>query len=252
MKILATYNIKGGVGKTTTAVNLAYLASLEGYRTLIWDLDPQSAASFCFRVEPKIKGGLRKLQRNRNALDKAVKATDYPGLDLIPSDFSFRNLDQALADTKKPAKQLMRLLFPMSREYDLLIIDSAPSISLSAENIFYAADALIIPLIPTTFSVRTYYQLLSYFRKDPAKHLKLLPFFSMYDRSRRLHRETVASLPREFAEILNTTIPYSKYVEMMGVERAPVNLFAPDSKPGRAYRKLFREIQSHTLTESRW
>ncbi len=252
MKILATYNIKGGVGKTTTAVNLAYLASLEGYRTLLWDLDPQGAATFCFRVKPRIKGGLRRLQSDRDALDEAVKATDFPGLDLIPSDFSFRNLDQAFGDAKKPALQLKRMLAPMSEEYDLLFIDCAPSISLSAENIFHAADALVIPLIPSTFSVRTYYQLLKYFRKNPTNHLKFLPFFSMYDRHHRLHRETVASLPTEFEELLNTTIPYSRQVELMGVEQAPVNLFAPDSKPGRAYRRLFREIESKVLAESPW
>jgi chromosome partitioning protein len=252
MKILASYNIKGGVGKTTTAVNLAYLASLEGYRTLLWDLDPQGAATFCFRVKPRVKGGLRRLQSDRDALDEAVKATDFPGLDLIPADFSFRNLDQVFGDAKRPELQLKRMLTPMAEEYDLLFIDCAPSISLSAENIFHAADALVIPLIPSTFSVRTYYQILKYFRKNPNNNLKLLPFFSMYDRHHRLHRETVASLPREFEELLNTTIPYSKQVELMGVEQAPVNLFAPDSKPGRAYRRLFREIESKVLADSPW
>jgi len=74
----------------------------------------------------------------------------------------------------------------------------------------------------------------------------------MYDRHHRLHRETVASLPKEFEELLNTAIPYSRQVELMGVEQAPVNLFAPDSKPGRAYRRLFREIESKVLVESPW
>lgn len=247
MKILATYNIKGGVGKTSTAVNLAYLAAQEGYRTLLWDLDPQGSASFCFRIKPKIKGGVQGLRRRKNTLQNAVKATDFEGLDLIPADFSFRHFDQVFTDTKKPSKQLLKLLFPMAREYDLLIIDSAPSISLVSENIFYAADALLIPLIPTTFSVRTFYQLLNYFRKDPAKHLKLLPFFSMYDRRRELHRRIITTLPREFRGVLNTSIPYSKRVELMGVERAPVGYFAPDSKPGRAYQKLWIEIQEQAL-----
>ncbi len=104
MKILATYNIKGGVGKTSTAVNLAYLAAKEGYRTLLWDLDPQGAASFCFRIKPKVKGGVQAIRRRKNILDKAVKATDYEGLDLIPADFSFRNFDQVFGDAKKPEK----------------------------------------------------------------------------------------------------------------------------------------------------
>ena len=247
MKILATYNIKGGVGKTSTAVNLAYLAAQEGYRTLLWDLDPQGAASFCFRIKPKVKGGVEGLKARRRLLDKAVRATDFEGLDVIPADFSFRNFDQVFGDTKKPTKQLLKLLFPMAREYDLLFIDSAPSISLVAENIFYAADALLVPLIPTTFSVRTFYQLIDYFRKDPSKHLQLLPFFSMYDKRRPLHRSIAATLPQEFRGILNTSIPFARRVEMMGVERAPVGHFAPTSRAGRAYRKLWREVREQVL-----
>ncbi len=243
MKILATYNIKGGVGKTSSAVNLACLAAQDGYRTLLWDLDPQGSASFCFRVKPKIKGGLKALKQRRTDLDRAVKATDYLGLDLIPADFSFRNFDQVFSDHKKPSRQLGRMMRPMSGEYDLLIIDSAPSISLVSENIFYAADALLIPLIPATFSVRTFYQLLDYFRKSPAKHLKLLPFFSMYDKSRALHRQVMETLPQEFRGMLNTAIPYSKRVELMGEERAPLVAFDPGSKPGRAYRQLWQEIK---------
>lgn len=243
MKILATYNIKGGVGKTSSAVNLAYLAAQDGYRTLLWDLDPQGSASFCFRIKPRIKGGLKGLKQGRTDLEMAVKATDYLGLDLIPADFSFRNFDQAFSDQKKPSRQLGKLMRPMSREYDLLIIDSAPSISLVSENIFYAADALLIPLIPATFSVRTFYQLLNYFRKTPAKHLKLLPFFSMYDKSRALHRQVMATLPKEFRGMLNTAIPYSRRVELMGEERAPLVAFDPDCKPSHAYQQLWREIK---------
>ena len=138
MKILATYNIKGGVGKTSAAVNLAFLAAQDGYRTLLWDLDPQGAASFYFRIKPKVKGGAEGLVRRKTALDDAVKATDFDGLDLIPADFSFRNFDLAVSDTKKPTKQLLRLMSPVTREYDLLFIDSAvgtlaPDIDLFAE-----------------------------------------------------------------------------------------------------------------------
>ena len=247
MKILATYNIKGGVGKTSSAVNLAYLASQEGYRTLIWDLDPQGSASFCFRIKPKVKGGIGALRKRRRALDGAIKATDFEGLDLIPSDFSFRHFDQVFGDAKKPTRQLLKLLFPLSREYDLLFIDSAPSISLASENIFYAADALLVPLIPTPFSVRTFYQLVDYFNKTPAKHLKLLPFFSMYDKHRALHRQIYNSLPQEFKGMLNTSIPYSKRIELMGMERRPVGHSAPRSRAGMAYRRLWSEIQDRVI-----
>ena len=162
MKVLATHNIKGGVGKTSAAVNLAYLAAGDGYRTLLWDLDPQGAASFCFRIKPKVKGGVRALKRESRSLEQAIRATDFDGLDLIPADFSLRNFDRIFTRTRRPDGHLERLLSPLRQEYDLLFIDCAPSISLMAENIFQVADALLIPLIPTTFSLRTYQQLLGF------------------------------------------------------------------------------------------
>ncbi len=243
MKILATYNLKGGVGKTTTAVNISHQAAKEGFRTLLWDLDPQGAASFYFRIKPGIKGGSRALIRRKVILDDIAKATDYDGLDLIPADFSFRHFDEDVVDTKRPVRQLLKIMRPVSQEYDLLVIDSAPSISLAAENIFYAADALLIPLIPTTLSVRTYSQLLNYFRKSSGRHLILLPFFSMYNKKRTLHRTIREALPKEHSEILDTIIPESKRVELMGVKRAPVGHFAPQSKQARAYRRLWGEVR---------
>ncbi len=110
MKIIACYNIKGGVGKTATAVNLAYLANREGIRTLVMDLDPQGAASFYFRVKPKIKGGLKTLMDGKQGLDELIQGTDYANLDLIPADFSFRNMDLFLKDAKKPTRQFRKYI----------------------------------------------------------------------------------------------------------------------------------------------
>ncbi len=79
MKVLAVYNLKGGVGKTTTAVNLAYLSARDGERTLLWDLDAQAAATFCLRVKPRIPGGTKSLLEGRGALERAIRGSDYPG-----------------------------------------------------------------------------------------------------------------------------------------------------------------------------
>ena len=159
MKILGVYNIKGGVGKTATAVNIAHLAASSGLRTLIWDLDPQAAATFYLRVKPKVKGSMKMLRGKRD-LDEVIKGSDYANLDLLPADFSYRNMDLLLGDSKKPALQLLKLLRPLAQHYDLVVLDCPPSISLVSENIFRAADALLLPTIPTTLSLRTMEQLL--------------------------------------------------------------------------------------------
>jgi chromosome partitioning protein len=249
MKILATYNIKGGVGKTSAAVNLSYLASCDGYRTLLWDLDPQAAASFCFRVKPKIKGGVESLGKNSHSLERSIKATDYDGLDLIPSDFSLRNFDQIFANAKGQNRRLEKALSPLQGEYDLMIIDCAPGISMITENMFHVADALLIPLVPSTFSVRTYHQLLKFFGKESSRKLQRLPFFSMYDHRRVLQRDIVAAMSNNVKEMLSTAIPYAKNVELMGEKRMPLNKFAPTSKSGQAFRSLWREIKVKALDD---
>src|SRR6187549_1274263 len=92
VRTISLYNIKGGVGKTASCVNFAYMAARDGYRTLLWDLDPQGAASYYFKAEPK-KGISRKLFHGSLSLDEAIMDTDYDGLDIIPADRSARKLD---------------------------------------------------------------------------------------------------------------------------------------------------------------
>ena len=155
MKVVATYNIKGGVGKTTTAVNIAALAAADGLRTLLWDLDPQGAASFLFRVRPKVRGGGRKLVRGRSDITEVLRGTDVEGLDLLPADFSYRHMDLVLDESGKPTRRLRKVLAPLGEHYDLAVLDCPPSISLVSESVFDAADALLVPLIPSTLTLRT-------------------------------------------------------------------------------------------------
>ena len=154
MKIVALYSIKGGVGKISSAVNLAFISACEGYRTLVWDLDPQGASSFYFRIKPKVKGGSKDLIAGKRELDELIKGTDFENLDLL-ADFSFRNLDLVLDAKKKPTQQLKKLLKPLAAEYDYIFLDCPPNISLLSEAVFEAADILLSPIIPTTLSLRT-------------------------------------------------------------------------------------------------
>jgi cellulose biosynthesis protein BcsQ len=254
MRIYAVYNIKGGVGKTTTAVNLAYLAAQSGLRTVLWDLDPQAAASFMFRVKPKVKGGGKALIGGKRPLDDAIKGTDFDNLDLIPADFTYRNMDLLLdaagggssgdAPGGKPARKLSKLLAPLSGEYDAVFLDCPPSVSLVSENVLHAADVIVVPLIPTTLSVRTLEQLTEFVAEFSGRKPKLLAFFSMVDRRKKLHREITEKLIVDRAEVADTVIPALSVIETMSVERAPVAVFAPSSVAAKAYRALWAELSA--------
>ena len=243
MRTLASYNIKGGVGKTAAAVNLGFYAARDGLRTLIWDLDPQGAASFYFRIRAKIKGGGRKLIREKRSLQSRIRGTDYEGLDLLPADFSYRHMDQDLEITRRPVHRLSKLLGPLKKEYDLVLLDCAPSITLVSEAVFAAADALLVPTIPTTLSLRTLDRLARHVAKKGRRRAEIMPFFSMVDRRKKLHREICDSDEARRSGMLSAVIPNSSVVEQMGPRRAPVGDWAPSSAAARAYRALWTEVR---------
>jgi len=247
VKIFATYNIKGGVGKTTAAVNLAYLSAADGFQTLLWDLDPQGAASFLFRIKPRVKGGGKALIRGTRTLDDAIKGTDFDHLDLIPADFTYRNMDLLLGGANgKPTRKLAQLLRPLAAEYDHVFLDCPPSISLVSENVMHAADVLVVPLIPTTLSVRTLDQLTEFVAGFTGRRPEVRAFFSMVDRRKKLHQEITRDLSAERPGVAATAIPSLSLIERMSVERAPVAAFAPNSQAARAYRALWSEISKDT------
>jgi cellulose biosynthesis protein BcsQ len=248
MKIVACYNIKGGVGKTAAAVNLAWLAARDSLVTLIWDLDPQGAATFYFRSKPKVKGGGRGLIAGDRDLQELIHGTEYPLLDILPADFSYRHMDIRLEEKKQPTRRLRKLLKPLAGTYDLVILDCAPSISLVSEAVFEAADIVLVPLIPTTLSLRTLEQLQAFRSRRGLDGLQLLPFFSMVDRRKTLHRDILEQLPGDCPELLNTHIPYASEVEQMGVRCAPVVQFAAGSRSGLAFEALWAELRAHLQT----
>jgi chromosome partitioning protein len=243
VRILALFSIKGGVGKTAAAVNLAYIAARTWQRTLVWDLDPQSATTFYFRAEPRLRGGIEKLLRPKRAADRFIRGTRYENLDLLPADLSCRNLDLILDDLKKPTKGLRRALKPLRSDYDLVFLDCPPSLSLLSENVFRAAEALIVPLIPTPLSLRTYQQLVDFCRDENIEHLQLLPFFSMVDRRRKLHCELVDEFSKQHPDALRAEIPYASVVEQMSVHQAPLATYARWTDAAESYERLWREIR---------
>ncbi|MBI2569304.1 MAG: ParA family protein [Candidatus Schekmanbacteria bacterium] len=244
MKIVAIYNVKGGVGKTTAAVNLAYLAARDGLRTLIWDLDPQAAATFYFRIKPKIKGGVKRLVHEGKEAGDHVRATDFEHLDMLPADLSYRKMELTLSSEKKPDRLIARIVKPLATEYDALFIDCPPSISLVTESVFARADALLVPVVPTTLSLRTLAQLDEVMAALSTRKPLVLPFFSMVDNRKALHKQIAGQRRHGAHDFLASAIPCASSVERMGVERNPLCVFARTSAAAKAFQQLWSELRA--------
>lgn len=241
MKIIALYNIKGGVGKTAACVNLSYSCASSGIKTLLWDLDVQGAASFYFNIKPEIKGGTKKLFKAKE-LGSYIIESQIEYLDILPADFSYRNMDLFLDSEKKSKKRMREFLEQLEDDYEVIFLDCPPSFSLVSENVFNAADCLLIPLIPTTLSMRTYYQILEYVTEHKKSSLQLLPFFSMADKRKKLHADTIKEGFNKIEFMLKTVIPYLSIIEYMGIKKAPVGVFAKNSYACKLFNELWNEI----------
>lgn len=247
MNIIACYNIKGGVGKTASAVNLAHLASQQGARTLLWDLDPQGASSFYFRARAEASNADVSLLRRQKSIANHIEPTQYDNLSLLPADRSDRNMEMLLDSSKRPERKLSSILQGVMDHYDFIFLDCPPNISLLSESVFHSSDTLLIPTIPTTLSLRTLGQIISYKKENPKMFPRLMTFFSMVDRRKTMHKLIVDRPPALDTQILGSHIPYAADVERMGTKRQPLTAYAKSTPAAKAYRKLWQEL----LTELR-
>jgi len=246
MFVASLYNLKGGVGKTASCVNFAYMAAKDGYNTLVWDLDHPSAASFYYNATPKEKSASKKLIEHSLAMEEAIMSTGYDNLDIIPADISARKLDLLLDGQHASKKQIKSLLKSVSAQYDFVFIDCPPGFSVLADNIFNASDVVLMPVIPTTLSVRTYEIVKEYFRDKANEPDKLMCFFTMADVRKRMHNEVMQQLYKD-KRFFEYYIPALSDIEKMGLHHAPVEAFAPSSYAATCYRALWGEIKEGVL-----
>ncbi len=242
MITVALYNLKGGVGKTASCVNLAYLAAKDGFKTLLWDIDPQGSTTFYYKVKPKDAQGIKKLISKDANLESAILSTEYDNLEIIAADNSAKSFDIMLEEMRGQKNRLKGILKQLENEYDFVFIDCPPGFSALSENIFSAADIVLMPIIPTTLSIRTYNMVKDYFKEKELDSAKLMCFFAMADRRKNMHNEIMEQLYKD-KKFFQNYIPYLSEVEKMGIHRQPIEEYARSSYAAKCYHELWTEIK---------
>ena len=246
MVTIALYNLKGGVGKTASCVNFAYLAAKDGYKTLLWDIDPQGSTTFYYKIKPKDTQQIKKLISKDAKLENAVMATNYENLEIIPADNAAKSFDIMVEEMKGNKNRLKSILKQFEAEYDFVFIDCPPGFSALSENIFQAADIVLMPIIPTTLSVRTYNMVKDYFKEKDLDSHKMMCFFTMADLRKNMHNEIMEHLYKD-KRFFQNYIPYLSDVEKMGIHRQPIEEYARSSYAAKCYNELWTEIKEGVL-----
>lgn len=247
-RIIAIVNQKGGVGKTTTAVNLAaYLAHL-GKQVLLIDLDPQANATSGLGVDHRqLEAGLYEALLGQKSLSDVLKRTIQKDLKIAPATMSLAGAGVEMVSIENREFRLSLLLNEVSEEYDYVIIDGPPSLGLLTVNSLVAADSVLIPIQSEYYALEGLSQLLetiSLVQNNLKPELGIMgAVITMYDRRNKLSESVMAELYQYFPNrIFRSVIPRSvRLAEAPSYGRSILH-YDPKSKGGRAYEGLAREI----------
>lgn len=250
--VICITNQKGGVGKTTTAVNLGYYLAKDKYRTLIVDIDPQGNATSGLGIDKAdIANGMVEVMLGSAPIETAIRPTKYKNLSILPTTVELANAEVELVSKKGKFSILKSALARIAKHYDFIIIDSPPSLSLLTVNGMIASNYLLLPVQTEFYALEGVAQLLESMklvRKAMNPNLQLLGVLAtMYDKRTSLSAQVLAEIRKYFKDrTFETTIPRNVRIAEAPSHGAPVGEYDKFSKGARAYKELAHEVELRT------